>query len=66
MNPPNAGIGQVSPRIIADGATLADSVIVRCLNPKLRPGNLKFVNNALAPSYPIEKVVKQLQAGAGG
>ena len=64
LNPPNAGFGQVEPRTIADGAVLADSVIVRCENPKLRPGNLKFVNGALAPSYGVAKVVKPREAGA--
>jgi uncharacterized protein (DUF2235 family) len=64
LNPPNAGLNQVEPRSIADGAILADSVVVRCQDPKLRPGNLKFVNNALAPSYGIAKVVKPATVGA--
>lgn len=67
MHPPNDGLGQVDPRIIADGAILADSVVVRCQNPKLRPGNLKFVDGALAPSYGIAKVLappQQVVAGA--
>jgi uncharacterized protein (DUF2235 family) len=65
LNPPNAGLGQVEPRTIADGATLADSVVVRCQNPALRPRNLKFENGALAASYKIETVVQPLTAGAG-
>ena len=64
LNPPNGGIGQIEPRDIADGATLADSVVVRCQDPKLRPGNLKFVNGALASSYGIATVVKPLRASA--
>jgi uncharacterized protein (DUF2235 family) len=65
MNPPNQGIGQIEPRAIADGATLADSVVVRCLTASSRPHNLKYVNGALAPSYGIEKVVTQQPLGAG-
>lgn len=65
LNPPNAGLGQVEPRSIADGAMLADSVVIRCQDPKRHPGNLKFVNGALAPSYGIANVVRPLQAGAG-
>jgi hypothetical protein len=64
MNPPNGGINQVVPRTIADGATLADSVLIRCQNPALRPHNLKFVNGALAPSYGIAEVVKPAEAVA--
>ena len=64
LNPPNAGLGQIEPRSIADGAMLADSVVVRCQDPKRHPGNLKFVNGALAPSYGITNVVRPLQAGA--
>jgi uncharacterized protein (DUF2235 family) len=64
MNPPNAGINQVEPRTIADSATLADSVLIRCQNPALRPRNLKFVNGALAPTYEIAEVIKPVQAVA--
>jgi uncharacterized protein (DUF2235 family) len=66
LNPPNAGVNQVEPRVIADGATLADSVIVRCQDPSRRPRNLKFVNGALASSYKIATVVKPMQTGVGG
>jgi uncharacterized protein (DUF2235 family) len=65
MNPANNGLGQIEARTIADGVMLADSVVVRCLNPSLRPHNLKYVNGALAPSYGIEKVVTQQPLGAG-
>lgn len=65
LNPPNDGIGQIELRSIADGATLADSVVIRCQNPNLRPHNIKFVNGALAPSYGIANVVRQLQVAAG-
>jgi hypothetical protein len=65
MHPPNDGIGQIELRSIADGATLADSVVVRCQNPNLRPHNIKFVNGALSPTYGVANVVRQLQAGAG-
>ena len=66
MNPANNGVGQIEPRIIADGATLADSVVIRCQDPSTRPSNLKFVNGALASSYQIASVVKPLQAVAVG
>jgi uncharacterized protein (DUF2235 family) len=66
LNPPNGGVNQVEPRSIGEGATLADSVLVRCQDPSRRPGNLKFVNGALAPSYRIAPVVKAMQAGARG
>ncbi len=65
MHPPHDGLGQVEPRIVADGATLADSVVVRCQNPKLRPGNLKFVNGVLAPGYKVASVLKPQPATAG-
>jgi len=65
LNPPDDGLNQIEPRSIADGATLADSVLIRCQDPSRRPGNLKFVNGALAATYGIAKVVKPLEAGAG-
>ncbi len=65
LHPPNHGFGQIEPRTIFDGATLANSVVVRSLDPKLRPHNLKFVEGALAKSYPIENVVKMPEMGIG-
>jgi uncharacterized protein (DUF2235 family) len=65
MHPPNDGINQVEPRSIADGAVLADSVVIRCEDPARRPHNLKFVNGALAPGYGIATVVQPVQAVAG-
>jgi uncharacterized protein (DUF2235 family) len=65
LNPPNAGVGQVEPRTIADGVKLANSVAIRCQNPALRPKNLKFVDGVLAATYGTEVVVTPLQAGAG-
>jgi uncharacterized protein (DUF2235 family) len=65
LNPPNGGINQVQPRSIADGAVLADSVVIRCQDPARRPHNLKFVNGALAPGYAIASVVKPVLALAG-
>ena len=65
LHPANHGFEQIEPRTIFDGATLANSVVVRCLNPKLRPHNLKFVDGALAKSYPIENVVKMPEMSTG-
>jgi uncharacterized protein (DUF2235 family) len=65
MNPPDAGLNQVELRSIEDGATLADSVLIRCQDPAYRPHNLKFVNGSLAPSYGLATVVKPVQTGAG-
>ncbi len=65
MNPPDGGINQVLPRTIPIDAVLADSVVIRCQDVKLRPGNLKFANGALATTYGYEKVVKPLVAVAG-
>ena len=65
LNPPNAGFGQIEPRTIFDGATLANSVVVRSQSPNLRPHNLKFVNGVLASSYPIENVVGASETSIG-
>ncbi len=65
MNPPNGGFNEVEPRSIADGAVLADSVVIRCADPAKRPVNLKFVDGGLAPTYGVAKVVKPIGLGAG-
>jgi hypothetical protein len=56
----NVGWGIPIRRHIPQNATIANSVVVRCLHdPEWRPSNLSFVNGALAPSYSVVSVVSQ-------
>jgi uncharacterized protein (DUF2235 family) len=56
----NLGWGVPLRRKVPADATIANSVIVRCLlDPEWRPGNLTFVNGTLASSYSIVPVVSQ-------
>jgi len=63
----NLGWGVPVRRHIAENATIANSVVVRCqLDPEWRPNNLKFVNGSLAPTYGIVPVVTQPATAAQG
>jgi uncharacterized protein (DUF2235 family) len=53
-------------RSIDNNSSIADSVLVRCMQESTwRPQNLVFENGSLASSYKIINVVKQLAAAAG-
>jgi hypothetical protein len=57
-------------RTIALGASLANSVVIRCQNDQsYRPSNLRFTDGAPAPEYSIVPVVVPAlaaQAAGGG
>lgn len=62
----NLGWGIPARRHIEQNATIANSVLVRCLlDPDWRPSNLNFVNGSLAPSYSFVSVVSQPAAAQG-
>ena len=57
----NIGWGIPKRRRVPPNAIIANSVVVRCqVDPEWRPGNLEFVNGALAASYSIASVVSPL------